>query len=108
MKKTVFFQKIIDSRFFAKWEAPEVKKEKMYKEIEKWKNELENKFQWVTLYNKHSWIFTVWIEWEDIESDEWNIQYRINFFITPNNETTYNKIYEIANSVWNACYFKFL
>lgn len=108
MKKTIFFQKIIDSRFFAKWTDAKTKKKLMLEEIERQKKELEDKFNWITEYNKNSWVFTVWIEWENIESDEWSIQYRVNFFITPNEKTTYNTIYAIANSVWDASYFKFL
>jgi len=101
MKKTVFFQKIIDSRFFNDWNDKETKENLMYKELENQIKELESKFNWITEYNKNSWIYKAWFE-------DHCIQYRCNFFITPKKETTYNKIYEIANSVWHATPFKFL
>ena len=109
MKKTVFFQKIIDSRFFAKWKDDETKTKEMEIEIQKRIDELVNKFEWLTEYCKHSWIFKVWIAipWK-LETDEWSIQYRCNFHVCPKKEVTYNTVYAIANSIWNASSFKFL
>lgn len=101
MKKTVFFQKIIDSRFFNYWNDKENKENLMYKELENQIKELEDKFNWITEYNEHSWIFKAWFE-------DGCIQYKCNFFITPKIWTTYNEIYSIANSIWHAASFKFL
>ena len=109
MKKTIFFQKIIDSRFFAKWKDDITKTKEMEDEIKKWTNDLISSFEWLTEYCVNSWIYKVWnpIPWK-LETDEGNFQYRCNFHVCPKKEVTYNKIYAIANSVWNACFFKFL
>lgn len=109
MKKTIFFQKIIDSRFFAKWDDDKTKLQKMEDEINNRIKVIDENAIPKSEYCKHSDIFKVWnsIPWE-LETDNWNIQYRVNYFITPKKETTYNDIYKIANSVWWACYFKFL
>lgn len=109
MKKTIFFQKIIDSRFFLKWEKDDIKIKQMEIELQKQIDELTKKFDWITEYCKHSWIYKVWtmIPWE-LETDNGSISYRCNFHVCPKEKTTYNNIYAIANSVWNACCFKFL
>ena len=109
MKKTIFFQKIIDSRFFMKWEDPQTKKRFMEIELKKRIEEIEKKTEGKTEYCKNSGLFVVWNpNSEDLETDEGSMSYRVNFFITPNKETTYNTIYEIANSIWHATPFKFL